>query len=61
MPLITAVALVALGLFTVAGRLALPVAAFEQQQLEISTSGDLQQQVETVEHSTPPCCQERNE
>jgi sulfite exporter TauE/SafE len=61
MPLITAVAIVVLGLFTIVGRLSVPVAAFEQQQVEISTSGDVQQQVETIDSSTPPCCQERNE
>jgi sulfite exporter TauE/SafE len=60
-PLITAVAIVVLGLFTVAGRFAIPVAAFEQQQVEISTSGDALEQVEAVQHSVPPCCRDRNE
>ena len=53
-PLATALLLVALGLYTIAGRWAIPASAFETPAAAIGA--DPLEQVETLQQGKPPCC-----
>jgi sulfite exporter TauE/SafE len=55
-PLVTAIVIVALGLYTVLGRSAAPVAAFEAT-VESLQGADTMEQVQAVQQTKPPCCQ----
>lgn len=55
-PLVTAVALVALGLYTIASRSTVPVAAFEAQAESLQGSGTAEQ-LDSIQQTVPPCCQ----
>jgi sulfite exporter TauE/SafE len=55
-PLITAVAIVLLGVLTIVMRVSLPVAAFGQAA-RVPASGSVEAQVESVRSATPPCCE----
>jgi hypothetical protein len=59
-PLLTAVVLVLLGLFTIADRLAIPVQAF-QQTVHPTADADIRAQVEALGQAEPPCCQEHED
>ncbi len=60
LPLATALLLVALGLYTVGDRLLVPAGAFESLAGRLQ-GRDVQQQLEAVEHTKPPCCQGKPE
>jgi hypothetical protein len=53
-PLVTALAIVALGLYTVAGRLSIPVESL--QPAAAATDGDTLDQIEAIGREKPPCC-----
>jgi sulfite exporter TauE/SafE len=53
-PLVTAMVLVAFGLFTIADRMALPVQAFSRS---VNTTDSALEQIESLGQSAPPCCQ----
>jgi sulfite exporter TauE/SafE len=59
-PLVTAIVIVALGLYTVLDRSATPVAAFESV-LESLQGSDTMEQVEAVQQTKPPCCQDHGD
>lgn len=60
LPLATALILVVLGLYTVGDRLLLPAGAFEPLAERLQ-GRDVQQQLQAVEQTTPPCCQPRSD
>jgi hypothetical protein len=55
-PLVTAILIVLLGLYTVGGRMTMPAQAF-QPLVESMEGVDTMQQVEAVQQTKPPCCQ----
>jgi sulfite exporter TauE/SafE len=59
-PLVTAVAIVLLGLYTIVDRLAVPVQAI-QPNMKSAASESTMEQLEAVKQAPPPCCQNRGE
>jgi sulfite exporter TauE/SafE len=59
-PVVMALLLVLLGLFTIADRLAIPVQAF-QAPLQVDTESDVREQVEALQQSEPACCQHHDD
>jgi sulfite exporter TauE/SafE len=55
LPLVTAVAIVLLGLYTLAGRAVMPAGAFEHR-IPWSSNADTQEKLDALGHSEPPCC-----
>jgi uncharacterized protein len=60
LPLATALILVVLGLYTVGDRLLVPAGAFEPLAESLQGRG-MQEKLNVVEQTTPPCCQGKGE
>ena len=56
-PLITAIAVVGLGMYTIVDRLAIPAHAFDQP-VEATSETDPIEQVEAIQNTVPHCCRE---
>jgi sulfite exporter TauE/SafE len=56
-PLVTAIAVVCLGMYTIVDRLAIPAQAF-QPAMTSSPDPDPIQQIESIQHEVPPCCRD---